>query len=43
MTVEVFWPGGDDPDGEALRDFAARLLVALERFLPENRANYHIP
>jgi EpsI family protein len=43
MTVEVFWPGGDDPDGEALRGFAARLLVALERFLPENRANYHIP
>jgi EpsI family protein len=43
MTVEVFCPGATDPDGEALRDFAARLLVAIEPVLPRNRANYYIP
>jgi EpsI family protein len=43
MTVEVFCPGTTDPDGEALRDFAGRLLAALEPILPGDRANYYIP
>ncbi len=43
MTVEVFCPGSTDPDGEAFRDFAARLLLAIEPILPENRAHYHVP
>jgi EpsI family protein len=44
MTVEVFCPGTTDPDGEGLRDFASRLLPAIEPIIPtENRANYHIP
>ena len=44
MTVEVFCPGATDPDGQALRDFAANLLTALEPIVPtEARANYHIP
>lgn len=43
LTVEVFCPGAADPDGEALRDFAARLVPALEPVLPESRANYHTP
>lgn len=43
MTVEVFCPGPTDPDGEALRDFASRLLSALGPVLPEVRANYYIP
>jgi EpsI family protein len=43
MTVEVFCPGTADPDGEALRDFASRLLAALEPALPASRANYYIP
>ncbi len=43
MTVEVFCPGSNDPDGEVFRDFAASLLVALEPILPENQAQYHIP
>jgi len=43
MTVEVFCPGDADPDGEALRDFATSLLDALEPFLPDDRASYHLP
>jgi hypothetical protein len=43
MTVEVFTPGDSDPDGEALKDFAQRLLAAIEPLLPENRAEYFIP
>ena len=43
LTVEVFCPGGTDPDGEAIRDFAARLVPALEPVLPADRANYHTP
>ena len=30
MTVEVFYPGEIDPDGEGLREFARELLEALE-------------
>jgi hypothetical protein len=43
MTVEVFCPGESDPDGQALRDFAAALLPALEPILPADRAGYYIP
>ena len=43
MTVEIFYPGEHDPDGEALRDFAQALLTALEPILPADRAEYHVP
>ena len=43
LTVEVFCPGATDPDGEALRDFAARLTAPVEPILPENRASYYTP
>jgi len=43
LTVEVFCPGTIDPDGEALRDFAARLLPTLGPVLPERRAHYFVP
>lgn len=43
LTVEVFCPGETDPDGEALEEFAAPLLAALEPILPEDRAGYFIP
>ena len=43
MTVEVFYPGENDPEGEGLRDFARELLEALEGILPLERADYHIP
>jgi len=43
MTVEVFYSGDQDPEGEALRDFARELMRALEAVLPAARATYHIP
>jgi hypothetical protein len=43
MTVEVFCPGENDPDGEALEAFASPLLSALEPLLPTDRAEYYIP
>jgi EpsI family protein len=43
MTVEVFYPGDTDPDGEALRVLAQELLKAIEPILPLERAAYHIP
>ena len=43
MTVEVFYPGETDPEGEALREFAGELLKALGPILPPKRAAYHIP
>jgi hypothetical protein len=43
LTVEVFCPGRQDPDGEALKDFASALLAELEPILPEDRAEYHVP
>lgn len=43
MTVEVFYPGENDPDGASLGAFAERLLAALEPLLPRDRAAYHIP
>jgi hypothetical protein len=43
MTVEVFYPGEGDFEGEALREFARELAKALEPILPLERAAYHIP
>ena len=43
MTVEVFYTGDNDPEGEALREFAGELLKALEPILPQERAEYHVP
>jgi EpsI family protein len=43
MTVEVFYPGDNDPEGESLREFARELVTALEPILPLERAIYHIP
>jgi EpsI family protein len=43
LTVEVFCPGESDPDGEALREFAAALLDALEPILPKAQDQYYIP
>jgi hypothetical protein len=43
MTIEVFYPGDNDPDGESLGEFARELLQALEPILPLERAVYHIP
>jgi EpsI family protein len=43
MTIEVFCPGDNDPEGEFLREFAQELLAALEPILPLERAVYHIP
>jgi EpsI family protein len=43
MTVEVFYPGDQDPDGEMLRAFAQELMRALEPILPVPRAAYHLP
>ncbi|WZO99485.1 EpsI family protein [Isosphaeraceae bacterium EP7] len=43
MTVEVFCSGELDPDGEVLRGFVDALMVELDRFLPEERAEYHVP
>lgn len=43
MTVETFYPGENDPDGQVLQEFARELLGALEPILPVERANYYIP
>jgi EpsI family protein len=43
MTVEIFYHGEHDPDGEALRNFAAALLSELGPILPLDRAVYHMP
>lgn len=43
MTVEIFYPGEQDIDGEALRDFARTLLIRLESILPLDRAEYYVP
>jgi EpsI family protein len=43
MTVEVFYPGDQDPEGEVLREFARELMRALEPILPTPRAAYYIP
>jgi hypothetical protein len=43
MTVEVFYTGDNDPENDALRDFAGELLKALEPIIPQERAEYHVP
>jgi hypothetical protein len=43
MTVEVFCSGELDPDGDVLRGFVDALMVELDPFLPEDRAEYHVP
>jgi hypothetical protein len=43
MTVEIFYPGDHDPEGDALREFTRLLLVALEPILPLDRAEYFVP
>jgi hypothetical protein len=43
MTVEMFYPGENDPEGAILQEFAQELLRALEPILPVDRANYYIP
>jgi EpsI family protein len=43
MTVETFYPGENDPEGEVLQEFAQQLLRALDPILPGDRANYYIP
>src|SRR5271165_3353670 len=43
MTVEVFYPGDNDPEGQSLRKFAQELVKALEPILPLDRAVYHVP
>jgi EpsI family protein len=43
MTVEVFYPGDQDPEGDGLREFARELIFALEDILPASRATYYVP
>jgi Protein of unknown function (DUF3485) len=43
MTVEVFYPGDNDSEGDALREFARELMKELEPILPLERAVYHVP
>jgi EpsI family protein len=43
MTVEVFYAGENDSEGDALEDFAQELVKALEPILPVERAVYHVP
>jgi hypothetical protein len=43
MTVEIFYPDDTGPDAQALQDFAAELLEALEPILPDVRESYHVP
>ncbi len=43
MTVEIFYPGDLDPEGDALATFARALLAELEPVLPSDRAQYYIP
>jgi Protein of unknown function (DUF3485) len=43
MTVEVFYPGDNDSEGDALMGFAQELVKTLESVLPIERAVYHVP
>lgn len=43
MTIEVFATGDDDPEGEAMIDFARAVLANLDPLLPRPRAQYYIP
>jgi hypothetical protein len=43
MTIEVFYPGDLDPNGDAFREFAGELLLAMEPILALPRASYFLP
>ncbi len=43
LTIEIFYAGDRDPDGEGLRDFAGQLIRNLDPILPEGRATYYLP
>ncbi|GIW88843.1 MAG: hypothetical protein KatS3mg108_3167 [Isosphaeraceae bacterium] len=43
LTVELFFPGEFDPDGETLISFVGELLTALEPLLPPGGVAYHVP
>lgn len=43
MTIEVFYSGDRDSDGEDFRQFAGFLMRELEPILPVPRAAYHLP
>jgi hypothetical protein len=43
MTIEIFYPGDRDPDGDALREFAEELAQHLDPILPTPRATYFLP
>ena len=43
LTVEIFCPGELDPEGAALKEFATALLATLEKLLPDDRVEYHVP
>jgi EpsI family protein len=43
MTIEVFYPGEQDPDGAAFREFARELMRELDPIIPVPRAAYHLP
>ena len=43
MTVEIFYPGDQDPEGDGLASFARSLLAELDPLLPPDRAQYYIP
>lgn len=43
LTVEIFCPHENDPEGKALTAFAEDLLKSLEPLLPEHQHLYHVP
>lgn len=43
ITLEVFYAGDRDPDGDGLRDFARELVRSLDPILPSPRAAYYLP
>jgi hypothetical protein len=43
LTVEVFYPGDFDTDGELLKQFSGAVLDALEPLLPQDSVSYHVP
>jgi EpsI family protein len=43
LTVEIFFPAESDPDDDALKELARDLLGELDKLLPDNRAEYHVP
>lgn len=43
MTIEIFYNGECDPEGEAFQKFARELVAGLEPILPAAREVYHVP